>query len=176
MKKVLAIALSVIMMFAVCVPAFAAVTITDEKPEVVNGVQTADSKLSTSTQKEDGTDGASYTVTIPAETIIPWEKAKTLFSYSVKTQLESGKRLAISAASQSGRNVLVDAAGANELPYTFSKTNGGEAIETLNYTTATEVVDTNRTFNIDIATAAWQAVPVNEYVGYLTFTVEVVDA
>lgn len=180
MKKVLAIALSVIMMFAVCVPAFAAesktIIINDKAPEIVDGKQTADSKLSTSTKKEDGTDGASYVVTIPAETIIPWEKAKTLFSYSVYSQLESGKRLAISAASQSGRNVLVDAAGANELPYSFSKTNGGEAIETLNYTTETEVVNTNRTFNIDIADSAWKAVPVNEYVGYLTFTVEVVDA
>lgn len=170
MKKILAVVLSVIMLFAVCVPAFAVHTITD------SSAQTADSKLSTSTQKEDGTEGASYVVTIPAETTIPWEKAKTLFSYGVKTQLESGKRLAISAESQSGRNVLVDAAGENELPYTFSRTNGGEAIETLSYTTETEVVDTNRTFNIDIATAAWQAVPVNVYSGSLTFTVEIVDA
>lgn len=170
MKKILAVVLSVIMLFAVCVPAFAVHTITD------SSAQTADSKLSTSTQKEDGTEGASYVVTIPAETTIPWEKSKTLFSYSVKSQLESGKRLAISAASASGRNVLVDAAGANELPYTFSRTNGGDTIDTLSYTTETEVVDTNRTFNIDIATAAWQAVPVNVYTGNLTFTVEVVDA
>lgn len=170
MKKILAVVLSLIMMFAVCVPVFAVQNITDQT------AQTADSKLSTSTQREDGTEGASYVVSIPAETTIPWEKSKTLFSYSVKSQLESGKRLAISAASASGRNVLVDAAGANELPYTFSRTNGGDTIETLSYTTETEVVDTNRTFNIDIATAAWQAVPVNVYTGNLTFTVEVVDA
>ena len=175
MKKVLAIVLSVIMMFAVCVPAFAVTTITDKAPAIVDGKQATDSLLKTSTEKEDGTDGASYVVTIPAETIIPWEKVKTLFSYSVKTQLEAGKRLAISAASQSGANELVDAAG-NKLPYSFSKTNGGEAIETLNYTTESEVVNTNRTFNIDIASTAWQAVPVNEYTGYLTFTVEVVNA
>lgn len=170
MKKILAIVLSVIMLFSVCVPAFAVHTITDAT------AQTADSKLSTSTQKEDGTDGASYTVSIPAETVIPWEKTKTVFSYSVKTQLESGKRLVISAVSESGKNVLVDAAGENELPYTFSKTNGGESVETLSYTTETEVVDTSRTFNIDIATTAWQAVPVNVYTGNLTFTVEVVAA
>ena len=99
MKKVLAIVLSVIMMFAVCVPAFAVTTIADKAPAIVDGKQATDSLLKTSTEKEDGTDGASYVVTIPAETIIPWEKVKTLFSYSVKTQLEAGTRLAISATS-----------------------------------------------------------------------------
>lgn len=44
MKKILAVVLSLIMMFAVCVPAFAVQNITDQT------AQTADSKLSTSTQ------------------------------------------------------------------------------------------------------------------------------
>lgn len=171
MKKVLAVVLSLIMLFAVCVPAFAVHTITDKTEG-----STADSKLSTSMQKEDGTDGASYVVTIPAETVIPWEKTKTLFNYSVKTQLESGKRLSVTVVSDCGRNVLTDAAKENEIPYTFSRTNGGDHIETLAYTTDKEVIDTNRTFNIDIATAAWEAVPVNVYTCSLVFTVEVVDA
>lgn len=176
MKKILAIVLTMIMMFAVCVPAFAAnIIINDDQPAIVDGKQTVDHLMKTSTSKEDGSDGASYVVTIPAETVIPWEKELNLFSYSVKSQLMAGKRLAISAVSQSGVNELVDAAG-NKLPYTFTLTNGGTPVATLNYNTESEVVNTNRTFNINIAKTDWQAVPVNEYTGYLTFTVEVVDA
>ncbi len=169
MKKFIAVVLTLIMMLAVCVPAFASTTITDKT------ANTADAVLKTSTQKEDGTEGASYVVTFPAETIIPWEKTKTVFTYSVKSQLESGKRLAISVVSASGEKALVDANGV-KLPYSFSKTNAGEAVDTLSYTTENEIVDMNRTFNIDIAAADWQKVPVNEYTGNLTFTVDVVNA
>lgn len=168
MKKILAVVLSVIMLFAVCVPAFASTTITDKT------ANTADSRVYTTT--DPAPDFVAYSVTIPAETQIAWGTTKTAFSYGVKTQLELGKRLSISAVSQSGTQELKNAATDKTLPYTFSYTNQGGIVNTLSYTTDTEVVDTNRTFNIDIATAAWQAAPIAEYEDYLTFTVEVVDA
>lgn len=182
MKKILAVVLSVVMLFAVCVPAFAAdtadskkITINDNAPEIVDGKQTGDSRVYTSTDPVDP-NFVSYTVTIPAETQIQWGTTKSLFSYSVKTQLDLGKRLAISAVSQSGTQEMKNAGTDKTLPYTFSKTNGGEVIDTLAYTTETEVVDTNRTFNIDIADETWKAAPIAEYEDYLTFTVEIVDA
>lgn len=174
MKKIIALALTIVMMFAVCVPAAASVIINDNQPEPVEGKQTGDSRVYTSTE----TDPAfvSYQVTIPAETQIKWGATKTLFSYGVKTHLDLGKRLAITCVGQNGEQALRNANTDKFLPYTFSKTNGGEALETLSYTTENEIVDMNRTFNIDIADAAWQAAPVAEYQDYLTFTVEVVNA
>ncbi len=183
MKKVLAVVLSLIMMFAVCVPAFAAegkentkIIINDNQPEIVDGKQTADSILKTSTQKEDGTEGATYTVSIPAETVIPWEKLKTGMQYSIVTQLEAGKRLSVEAESASGANELTRAGSTDKIPYTFSLTNGGGAVDTLSFTTDKEVFAMTRGFNIDITKDAWAAVPVAEYTGTLTFTVAIIDA
>lgn len=175
MKKILAIVLSVVMLFAVCVPAFAAeVVINDNQPEIVDGKQTGDSRVYTST--ETAPDFVSYVVTIPAETPIKWGTTKTLFSYSVKTQLDLGKRLSVTAVSQSGTQEMKNANTDKTLPYTFSYTNQAGIVNTLSYTTDNEIVDTNRTFNIDITEATWQAAPVAEYEDYLTFTVEIVDA
>lgn len=169
MKKFFAIFLTVVMMFAVCVPAFATKKITDKAP----GDQFT--KLYTSTEKENGENGAYYTVTIPAELMIYWSTEKTIFSYSIQSQLETGKGLHITAESDTGVRELVDAAGVNKLAYGFSGTDGGPAIDSLAYTTTKEVVNINRAFNIVIGSDAWNAVPVNEYTGNLLFTVEVVD-
>ncbi len=175
MKKILAVMLALVMMFEVCVPAFAAdIIINDDEPAIVDGKQTGDSKVYTSTETDPTFH--SYIVTIPAETQIKWGAAKTGFSYHVKTQLDLGKRLAVSAVSQNGQQALTNAGTDKTLPYTFSQTNGGAVIDTLNYTTESEIVDTNRTFNIEIANTAWEAAPIAEYSDYLTFTVEVVDA
>ncbi len=167
MKKLFAIALTVVMLFAVCVPAFASTTITDKT------ANTADANIYTSTTPEEGF--VAYSVTIPANTEIPWGKTKTPFTYSVKTHLELGKRLTITAVSN-GTQEMTNAGTDKTLPYTFSKTNDGPVVDNLNYTTETEVVDMNRTFNINIDTAAWTAAPIAQYSDTLTFTVEVVDA
>lgn len=168
MKKIFAVVLALVMMFAVCVPAFAADSVIKD-----DTAQTADAHIQTSMQKEDGSDGASYTVRIPAETVIPWEKDVMPFVYNVRSQLESGKRLVINIDSANGKNELVDANGV-VLPYSFSRTDDDTPLDSLDYTTKSEIVNTNRTFNIVIDD--WNKVPVNAYEGYLTFTVEVVDA
>lgn len=174
MKKILAIVLTMVMMFAVCVPAFAAdLTINDNEPAIVGGKQNVDSKVYTSTETDPTF--ISYEVTIPAETKIAWGATSTELQYSIKTQLDLGKRLAISATSQNGLQKLTNAGTDKTLPYTFSATDG-TVLATLSYTTDNEIVNATRAFNIDIATAVWNAAPVAEYADYLTFTVEVVDA
>lgn len=168
MKKIFAIVLALVMLFAICVPAFAVDNVIKD-----DTAQSANSHLQTSMQKEDGSDGASYTIRIPAEITIPWEKDAMPFVYNVRSQLESGKRLVINIDSANGKNELVDANGI-VLPYSFSRTDDDTPLDSLDYTTRSEIVNTNRTFNIVIDD--WNKVPVNEYEGNLTFTVEVVDA
>ena len=70
MKKVLSLAMALVIMMAVMVPAFAA--------DLSANPDSADVIINTSTLKdEDGdgvgeTDAEEYTVTIPADTTIPW--------------------------------------------------------------------------------------------------------
>ncbi len=173
MKKCLSLLMAAVMLFAVCVPAFAAGDMTISKGDAN---QSASSDVFTKTTRKDNTDAASYSVTIPAETEIAWGETRTVFTYHVKSQLEIGNRLHITAVSENGTQELKNAETSKTLPYAFSYTNLAGSVENLNYTTDNEVIDTNRTFNIDITDTAWQAVPIAEYADRLTFTVEVVGA
>ncbi len=167
MKKVLAVVLSLIMMFAVCVPAFAAparVTITNSSTE-----QSGDVLVSTTTE---GVTSATYTVTIPADTKITWGSPKTGMQYSMTSQLELGKVLKVAITSANGQKLKHDTF---EIPYTYSSTNGGVAIDSPDTTADQEVFTRTVGFNIDIAAASWTAVPVAEYTDTLTFTVSIVD-
>lgn len=175
MKKILAIALTFVMLIAVCIPSFAAkINVNDNAPPPDEwGKQTVSIGISTTEES------ASYTVTIPATILIPWEAPYKSFEYSIaKVQLKAGKRLKVSFASQSGEKVLIDGNG-YELPYTF-KTIDNESVhdDELGYITPSEVAleTVHKPFNICIADKDWKTVPVNNYIGNLTFTVDVVDA
>ena len=85
MKKVLSVALAVVMLFAVCVPAFAANPITDKTE------QSGTTIVKTSTKTETGEDGRRYSVTIPANTTIPWGKASVDMAYVVEAHLAYGE-------------------------------------------------------------------------------------
>lgn len=166
MKRILAIALTLVMMFAICVPSFA-VTVDDE------GLQTFLVPVSTKEKS------ASYTVIIPATITIPWEAPSKSFQYSVgNVHLETGKRLKVSFASQGIEKVLLDGNG-YKLPYKFTNIDN-ESVhdDELGYITSAEVAleTVYRPFNISIAEKDWKTVPVNVYTGNLTFTVDVVDA
>ena len=157
MKKIISIALALVMMFAICVPAFAA-EITNTAP----GAQDAVIKTSTT-----GATG-NYTVTIPAETIIAWNTASTNLQYTVSAQLEPNKALKVTAAAKDGVYTMTDANGLT-LAYTL-----GDATYT---TTANTVVDNEtKTLTVNVAADAWNSAVISEYTGYLTFTAEVVDA
>lgn len=160
MKKVLSVALAVVMLFAVCIPAFAANPITDKTEN------TGTSIVKTDTKKENGESGEDFSVIIPADTTIPWGKASTDLTYSVEAHLGYGKKLHVSVA---GNNTMALAQDASiKLPYTL----GGATA----YTSAGPVVNprASQTLNLAIAENTWANAIVGEYADTLTFTAEVI--
>ena len=163
MKKILSIALAVVMLFAVCVPAFAANPITqDTEP---NGTTI----VKTSTTTETGEDAEKYAVTIPAETIIPWEKTVTaLEGYSVEAHLAYGKHVYITVAG-SGLMKLADDA-AETLAYTLS----GDGVDAEYVSTTVVNPAAPLALNVTIEADAWANAIVGEYSDTLTFTASIV--
>ena len=115
MKKILAIAMALVMMMAICVPAFATVT----------GGSNAgnDTIISTDTLKdEDGdgigeTDPSWYTVTIPATQTLPWEATSTDIEYAVASQLKTGDVVRVTVTDADGAYKMTSTGG--ELDYTL---------------------------------------------------------
>lgn len=165
MKKVLSIALALVMMFALCVSSFATVKITNETAE-----QTANAHIYTTTTSVE----ASYVVTIPAENPIEWGATSTQIAYTLKSQLDVGKVLHITVKGKDDSDKLISTAG-NEIPYTLSNSIES-SVDALNYTAPAEVMPlTTRNIYVNIADADWDAVPIDTYEDYLTFTVELVS-
>lgn len=176
MKKLLAIVLALVMMFAVCVPAFATTVRGNESQ--ANPVEAT---IKTNTELPEGT--YAYVVEIPSTTVIPWANDYTEFTYRImKTQLDAGKRLQVKVASSDDKSVLESEATSATIPYSFSRLVNAdpaeyEAVENLSYTTTREVITTAipRTFYITIAANAWN-VPLAEYADVLNFQIDIVDA
>lgn len=155
MKKVLALALALVMMFAVCVPAFAGELNKDHLTDSTAIVKT-------SKTKEDGTDAAKWKVEFPATTEISWEKDVTnVDGCKVTAHLETGKTLTVTCAPNT---MMTNGTG------TINYTIGGENSVTVD---ATEAVG-GLTFvpTVNVATAQWAQAPVDVYSGTLTFTAE----
>ena len=89
MKKIIAIAMALVMMMAIAVPAFAA------NPIKETGEQTGESLVKTDTS---AVGAGSYTVSYPAEIVIPWNSATYNAEYTVETQLAVGKTLNVAVA------------------------------------------------------------------------------
>ena len=162
MKKILAIALALVMMLAICVPAFAT--------DIATNGGTGDTTLQTLTTDENGNPVAGFTVTIPADVDIPWggtsaEKGGDTLDWSYVSQLEAGKQLSISVDKASGS--LTN--GTDNLAYTLT----GDAVGTAFTTGAAVCALTEKSINI--AVSGWDDVPVGAYSDTLTFTVAVVD-
>lgn len=161
MKKIISIALALVMMFAICVPAFAAETkdITNDAPDAQDAV------IKTVTTGETGT----YTVKIPATTTIDWGAESTTLEYTVSAHLKSGDTLKVTAAAKDGNYTMTDA---NSLPLAYTL-EGDTA-----YTTPANTVVTNeaKALNVKVAADAWAGAVISEYTGYITFTAEVVTA
>lgn len=153
MKKILAIAMALVMMMAVAVPAFAAVE---------GGANTGnDTVIETLTTKEDGTDPTYYTVTIPASQTIYWEATATDVEYTINSQLATGDKVNVTVT---GSGLMTN--GTNTLAYTIADAE---------YTaSASVVVDETDTVTIDTSAAAWTTVPVDNYADTLTFTAAIV--
>lgn len=165
MKKILSIAVAVLMIAAICVPCFAA-TIDKTTPD---GKGTAQVKTDISAVTDNGT----FVVTIPAEMPIPWNTANTDsskdFTYSVESQLKTGKRIQVDVAQNSAN--MTSASGAT-LAYTI--TGDITAVKT----TASVVAAGTfvKTVTVNVAGAAWANAAIDEYSDTLTFTAQIVAA
>lgn len=167
MKKILSIAVAVLMIAAICVPCFAADIIIDKTTP--DGKGTAQVK----TDLSDVTGDGSFTVKIPAEMPIPWNTANTDsskdFTYSVESQLKTGKLIQVDVA-QNNAN-MTSASGAT-LAYTI--TGDITAVKT----TAPVVAKGTfvKTVTVKVAGTAWANAAIDEYSDTLTFTAQIVDA
>lgn len=165
MKKILSIAVAVLMIAAICVPCFAA-TIDKTTPE---GKGTAQVKTDISAVTDNGT----FVVTIPAEMPIPWNTANTDsskdFTYSVESQLKTGKVIQVDVAQN---NANMKSASGATLAYTI--TGDITAVKT----TASVVAAGTfvKTVTVNVAGTAWANAAIDEYSDTLTFTAQIVDA
>ena len=165
MKKALSIALALTMLFALCVPAFAANITTDGG--------TGDSIVKTRTTTAGGDSAENFTVSIPAETTIPWLTTTAYdIAYTVESHLAYGKHLTVTVADSDGQNKMLytpEAGVTLELPYTLGATT---------YTAASPVVNPAATVAATITVDAndWNNAVIGEYTDTLTFTVNVVTA
>lgn len=165
MKKALSIALALTMLFALCVPAFAANITTDGG--------TGDSIVKTRTTTAGGDSAENFTVSIPAETTIPWLTTTAYdIAYTVESHLAYGKHLTVTVADSDGQNKMLytpEAGVTLELPYTLGATA---------YTAASPVVNpaANVAATITVDANDWNNAVIGEYADTLTFTVNVVTA
>ena len=165
MKKILSIAVAVLMIAAICVPCFAA-TIDKTTPE---GKGTAQVKTDISAVTDNGT----FVVTIPAEMPIPWNTANTDsskdFTYSVESQLKTGKLIQVDVA-QNNAN-MTSASGAT-LAYTIT----GDITAVKTTTPVVAAGTFVKTVTVKVAGTAWANAAIDEYSDTLTFTAQIVDA
>lgn len=167
MKKVISIALALVMMLAVCVPAFAAdKTIEKDAPAAVDGKQTETADVVTKIPDDGGSSLESYTVTIPASVEIPWGTTDAVEArYTVTSQLLLGAKLKVSVAANDAG--AMTAAGTDKtLTYTLANGDAFEFGDLCN----NAVPDNQPTVSI----ADFSAVPIAEYTGTMTYTVEYV--
>ncbi len=159
MKKVLSLALALVMMFAVCIPAFA-------NTQYDNGIAGSTTKVTVDGIKDMGE--GSYTVTIPAEVPIYWGEETTDVNYSIYCQLQTGKLVKVTASSADD-GVMKNAAQTATLKYSLSETS---------YTTTKSVIFASNpeksTVKVNILKANWDGASIDNYIGTLTFTAELV--
>ena len=161
MKKIISIVLALVMMMAICVPAFAAVT----------GGSNAgnDTIISTDTLKdEDGdgigeTDPSWYTVTIPATQTLPWEATSSNIKYTVASQLKTGEAVKVTVDDADKAYKMTAAGG--ELKY---------SLENETFTAPSAVYDAETSVTVKVALNDWKSVAIDSYTDTLTFTAEIV--
>ena len=165
MKRIIAIAMAIVMMMAIAVSAFAVNPITNETADQYG---TAD-VYTTFDEKTDW----SYTVTIPADLEISWgDKEAKNMTYKVESQLLIGATLTVSVA---GSGEMSATGTTEKLAYTLT---GGDAVEFPAVNAAnttgvnadgTGIVDGE---NVKVAITTFDGKPVGAYRDTLTFTVE----
>lgn len=123
--------------------------------------------VKTDTLTESGESGEQYTVTIPAETVIPWGKSVQEISYSVESHLRYRRALTVTVSSSGTMVYAPTAEDSFTLPYTLTDTDFHADRPTV-YPAA------EQTMTMQIANADWANAVVGEYADILTFTAAVV--
>lgn len=160
MKKLFSLILTVVMLCAVCVPGFAVDITKDSIP------QTATADVVTKTTNTDGTDAYTYSVTIPTSIEITWgDTADYDAAYEVTSQLLLGAQLKVSVAANNESKM----SNPNTVyTLTYALANGAEAtFNELNTAAQAAPAPT-------VSIADFSGVPVAEYTGTLTYTVDYV--
>lgn len=167
MKKALSVLVALMMLVALCVPAFAADIVADG---------TGDTIIKTSTLKDtdgDGvgdTDAEGFKVTIPADTVIPWGTEATDVSYMVEAHLARGKAVSVAVT---GSGTMKTADAVYEIPYTLDGTANFVAANPWVYDTVNDTGVT-QPLTVQIAADDWNTAVVEAYQDTLTYTVSVV--
>lgn len=160
MKKVISVLMTVAMLAALMVPAFA----------LDQNTPSGDTIVKTSTTMEDGKDARRYTVTIPADTVIAWGAEKTdLTGYTAEAHLAYGEKLSVTVSGSGNMTYSPEENVTLTLPYTLE----GDT----DYLSSTPVVaaDTPLTLSVNIAADEWDKAVVGEYQDTLTFTAAIVS-
>ncbi len=161
MKKVLSIALALVMMLSICIPAFAA--------DLTSNPASGDVIITTDTTKADGSDAEEYIVTIPADTVIPWGQEATDVSYSVEAHLKRDGRVAVAVAGTGSMKTDPAMGDVYEIPYTLDGAGIAFQADTANiYPAATQTVTVN------VTALDWNTAVVEAYSDIITYTSEIV--
>lgn len=129
---------------------------------------TGDTVVKTDMLNENGESGESFTVIIPAETVISWNALSTNIHYTVESHLGYQKMLHVTVAGSGALACVPEADVLLSLPYRLS----GETSFTGTHPVIYPAEE--KTFSMEISEDAWANVPVEEYSDILTFTAEVV--
>ena len=163
MKKILAIAMALVMMMSVMVPVFAG-ELTQE-----DGKQSGEATVQTDISGING-DGT-YTVTYNATMNLTWDTTVTNFDYSVSSHLKAGKCVAVAIADKDANGTELVSADGDKIPYTL----GG----TVSTTTSTPVIEVGDEetfqFSVNVAEDKWDEAPYAVYTDVLTITTSVAD-
>ncbi|MDO4154252.1 MAG: hypothetical protein Q4E21_05305 [Clostridia bacterium] len=153
MKKILAVVLALTMLFALCVPAFAA----DPNPITKDTAQAGSADVITTFVAADET----YSVSYPAAVNVAWgDTAAQDAKYTVTSALQIGAKITVSATENAG-GTMTAAGTADTL--TFTVQNGAAQ----DFTGANAAVDSSTTVTI----ADFSGAAVGEYTGTMTYTV-----
>ena len=156
MKKYLSIVLAIVMMFTICIPAFAEDQVIDQD----SASKSADVDVYTIPDNAE----SEYTVTIPAELGIEWnDTTENEIEYTVYTNLLYDTSLAVVAAADANGVMTSDV---EEETLTFALTKNGAQTFT-GYNAEGTAPTTQPAVQINDFTVA----PIGEYHGSVTFTV-----
>lgn len=123
--------------------------------------------VKTDTLTESGESGERYSVTIPAETVIPWGKTAQTISYSAESHLRYRKALTVTVSSSGTMVYAPTVEDSFSLPYTLADTDFRADRPTVNPAAV-------QTMTMHIEAEDWANTVVGEYETVLTFTAAVV--